>query len=28
VVIDAWRCDSRALELAADCEDDADIEVR
>jgi hypothetical protein len=28
VVIDAWRCDSRALELEADCEDDTDIEVR
>jgi hypothetical protein len=28
VVIEACRSDSRALELATDCDDDTDIEVR
>jgi hypothetical protein len=28
VVIEACRSDSRALELAADCDDDSDTEVR
>ena len=28
VVIEACRCDSLALELAADCDDDTDIDVR